>query len=80
MLPTIVPKFTTNVIEISAGPYHTLALNSKGNIYSWGNGRQGKLGNKNCISMELPTKMQFSEKFGNVVRLNLKEMNLINNF
>lgn len=67
ILPTFVPKFSMNIVEISAAPSHTLALNSKGKIFSWGNGSHGKLGNKNWVSTETPTIMRFSEKFGNIV-------------
>lgn len=54
---------------MSAGPHHTLALNSTGSLYAWGNGRQGKLGLSNTMSIDTPTKLFAQEKFGEVVSI-----------
>ena len=45
--PTLIPYFRDNNIkisQISCGEAHSLALNNKGNIYSWGFGSNGQLG------------------------------------
>lgn len=36
-----------NIIKISSGLEHTLALDMSGKVYSWGNGKYGSLGNEN---------------------------------
>ena len=54
-LPTGVPKFT----QISGGTYHSLALGSDGNLYSWGYNFSGQLGNGNsgsAVSLLTPRK------------------------
>lgn len=67
-LPIPIPELRSkNITEISAGPYHFLALDMKGNIYSWGNGRQGKLGFKNSASLKVPMKIPEPIKFGKAV-------------
>ena len=38
------PKDGTKFTQISAGYYHSLALGSDGNLYSWGDGTLGQLG------------------------------------
>ena len=42
-----------NIIEFAAGPFHTLALNDKGQIFAFGNAKDEKLGiiNKNDKNM-----------------------------
>ena len=47
------------IIDIAAGAEHCLALNLEGNVYSWGNGKFGRLGHGNEISQLLPTKVDF---------------------
>ena len=42
-IPTLVNGLN-DVKSVSAGYYHSLALNSAGNLYSWGSGSWGKLG------------------------------------
>jgi len=39
----------TNIIGVSSGLKHTLAWDSKGRIYSWGDGSYGKLGHPNRL-------------------------------
>jgi E3 ubiquitin-protein ligase HERC2 len=68
----ILPTLTTNlhnkkIVEMSAGPYHTLALNSEGKLYAWGNGLQGKLGIKSTISVDEPIKVHLKILFGDAV-------------
>ena len=58
LLPTPVPTlYNKNIIEISAGPYHTLCINEKGRLFAWGNDRQGKLGIESKGSKDIPTEV-----------------------
>ncbi|MEX2236755.1 MAG: hypothetical protein WEB00_04355 [Dehalococcoidia bacterium] len=42
----------TSIAQISASQYHTLALLSNGDVWSWGYDGQGQLGNDNVIASE----------------------------
>ena len=51
-LPTLIPYFKENeiqIIKICAGANHNLALDAGGNVYSWGDGYDGKLGCNNIM-------------------------------
>jgi alpha-tubulin suppressor-like RCC1 family protein len=39
------PNSITNIVKISCGQYHTLALSSSGQLWSWGDNRFGQIGN-----------------------------------
>eukprot|EP01102_Stenamoeba_stenopodia_P020415 TRINITY_DN7925_c0_g2_i1.p1 TRINITY_DN7925_c0_g2~~TRINITY_DN7925_c0_g2_i1.p1 ORF type:complete len:588 (-),score=107.12 TRINITY_DN7925_c0_g2_i1:64-1827(-) len=43
------------IVQISCGFDHTIAVDSKGVVYSWGYGANGKLGHNNQESVNLPT-------------------------
>lgn len=43
---------------VSVGINHTLLLNSEGEVYSFGNGKYGKLGHGNEKNVNIPTKIQ----------------------
>jgi alpha-tubulin suppressor-like RCC1 family protein len=49
----------TNVIEIAAGGYHTLALRSDGTVWSWGRDDVGQLGNDASLANQ-PVPVQVS--------------------
>lgn len=34
----------SRVVEVAAGPYHSLALSEDGKVYAWGSNREGRLG------------------------------------
>ena len=38
-------------------------------MYTWGDGKQGKLGIKGATYLEAPTKISFDIKFGKLVRI-----------
>lgn len=43
--PTLIKELEgKNIIEVKAGLYHSVAVSSKGEVYSWGEGHMGKLG------------------------------------
>lgn len=44
----------TKVIYISAGSYHSIAVNSNGDLYSWGWNGQGQLGNGTNTDSNVP--------------------------
>ena len=54
-----------NIIEISCGNEHTLALSYKGEVYSWGSisdgvlGREIPKGKENCSGLALPGKINY---------------------
>ncbi len=48
--------------SVSAGEDHSLAIGSDGNIYAWGNGGQGRLGNGNTVTRSKPVKVAAPEE------------------
>lgn len=48
------------IIQIAAGSFHTLALDSDGNVWSWGYGREGQLGIGTVTTKSAPTKISTS--------------------
>ncbi|MCK5160783.1 MAG: hypothetical protein KAQ99_04335, partial [Candidatus Aureabacteria bacterium] len=44
----------SNIIAITAGGYHSLALDSDGNIYSWGRGSSGEMGDGTTDNRHTP--------------------------
>ena len=45
----------TNIIQISAGTYHCLAVNGSGNAYAWGGSDIGQTGLGTTTAIETPT-------------------------
>ena len=43
-----------NIISLSAGYYHSLALESDGNVYAWGYNADGQLGNNSTSTNRIP--------------------------
>lgn len=61
-IPTKVEGLS-NVVEISAGAYHNLALTKDGKIYGWGNNTYGQLGKyKNTLNIALPEEINIEEQ------------------
>ncbi|CAH1429339.1 unnamed protein product [Lactuca virosa] len=48
------------VIAIAAGEAHTLALTADGDVYSWGRGTFGRLGNGSEVDQFFPVKIEFN--------------------
>ncbi|EGC39646.1 hypothetical protein DICPUDRAFT_147589 [Dictyostelium purpureum] len=60
--PVLLNYFKDNnirIIKVSAGGSHSLALDDQGNVYSWGNGSNGKLGHGDEKDCHLPTKINY---------------------
>lgn len=45
------------VVQVACGRYHTLALTSTGEVFSWGGGKNGRLGHGDEKIRTLPTKV-----------------------
>ncbi len=46
-----------NIVDIDAGGYGSVALDAEGNVYVWGNGANGEIGNNQTESKSIPTKV-----------------------
>lgn len=55
-LPELIPGLT-NIVDVSAGKDHVLALTDDGKIYSWGNNAYGQLGSGDTSNRTVPTKI-----------------------
>jgi RHS repeat-associated protein len=53
-MPVQVQGLPANIVAIAAGAYHSLALDSGGNLYGWGYNNEGELGLGNNFSMLNP--------------------------
>ncbi|XWS31128.1 hypothetical protein CRYUN_Cryun23aG0051000 [Craigia yunnanensis] len=42
--PTRVPGLPSDIVSISAGHYHSLAIDSRGGLWAWGRNQEGQLG------------------------------------
>ena len=45
------------IISVSAGEYHTIAIDSEGNLYTWGNNNSGQLGDGTETNRKVPVKI-----------------------
>lgn len=54
--PENIPTFS-NVIAISAGNYHCLALTQDGSVWSWGRNNYGQLGDGTTVEKTTPTRV-----------------------
>ena len=62
----VVQGIVGSVVKISAGRMHSLALTSKGTVYSWGQGRDAQLGLGDKNTRKSPTKI---DTLDNVVEI-----------
>lgn len=46
-----------DIIDISLGSVHCLALTREGKVYAWGGNDKGQLGISNCESKDIPTEV-----------------------
>ncbi len=61
----------SNITQIAAGGYHALALDTAGQVWSWGSNSKGQLGRPETSQKEtaVPAKVTFSEAPGRVVSI-----------
>jgi alpha-tubulin suppressor-like RCC1 family protein len=62
--PKIIERLrNVSIIQVSAGRHHCLAISSVYHLYSWGSGRNGKLGHGNFENVHSPEFVQFFDKY-----------------
>lgn len=47
------------IVDIVASKFHTAAITNNGNVYTWGLGKDGRLGHGNELNLPSPTLIQF---------------------
>lgn len=52
-------KSLTDISSISCGGNHSIAINKKGKMFSWGRNEHGQLGNGNYQSYDVPQEINF---------------------
>eukprot|EP01039_Chlorochromonas_danica_P010584 gene10584-11729_t len=52
------PSPRIQIISVSAGSRHSLALSSEGHVYSWGWGHIGQLGHGECVNVYQPKRIE----------------------
>lgn len=63
--PAVVPYFSSQNIQIkqaSAGWYHMIAISESGNVYTWGYGYEGRLGNNAQSDKNTPQPITLPDK------------------
>ena len=63
------PRSGLTAVQVSAGYYHSLALDARGNIWAWGFNQFGELGNGNNINSAIPTLAQYPRDAGTVTAI-----------
>jgi alpha-tubulin suppressor-like RCC1 family protein len=76
LTPQLIPTLT-NIVEISTYANHNLALNSSGEVFSWGDNASGQLGRTGSTST--PTKIVFPSYFKSTVVKSI-EASYVNSF
>jgi len=60
----------TDVVQIEAGLYHTLALKSDGTVWSWGYNKEGQLGNGTTVQSDTPVQVGTGVlEFNNIIAI-----------
>ncbi len=62
------------IVSISCGYYHSLALDSTGYLHAWGNNGYGQLGNNSFISTIIPVIIAYSGSFNGMFNGNMKKI------
>ncbi|MCL1899247.1 MAG: LPXTG cell wall anchor domain-containing protein [Promicromonosporaceae bacterium] len=57
-------SFLDNIIDITAGPNFSLALDSAGTVWAWGNNANGRLGDGTTTNRSTPVQVQFPAALG----------------
>ncbi len=63
VLGTDKTSYLENIVDIEAGGYGSVALDENGNVYVWGKGTNGEIGNNQKSSKNIPTRV-IGVKFG----------------
>ncbi|MFO0795280.1 MAG: hypothetical protein U0586_14615 [Candidatus Brocadiaceae bacterium] len=58
-----------NVIAVSAGGYHSLALKSDGTVWAWGYNGDGELGDNTTVNKSLPVRVGIAIDFRDVIAI-----------
>ena len=70
--PALVSGTNKNMVQVSTKSSHTCALKSSGEVYCWGSGEQGQIGNGGNSVSYTPTRANFSSSvFSSVERLSI---------
>ena len=56
--PTQINAGNTSLVQIECGIWHSVALSSNGEVFTWGFNRSGQLGYRNCKNTNVPTKVK----------------------
>ena len=56
-IPTPTQTIITDVVQIEAGSFHTLALKSNGTVWAWGLNDDGELGDNSAINRSTPVQV-----------------------
>ena len=56
-IPVLVTGLPTGIEDVRAGGEHSLALDSAGNVWAWGDNQYGQVGNGTTVSALLPVKV-----------------------
>lgn len=57
------PNLSGEIIDITAGYHHSMALTNEGKIYSWGTGEIGQLGHGSLKKSNIPKILEITENF-----------------
>lgn len=70
MIPVLIEKSpNTKVIQVSSGSTHVLALDTRGNIYSWGTSGFGALGMKNNTFSSIPSRVALPQNVKDIDKI-----------
>jgi alpha-tubulin suppressor-like RCC1 family protein len=67
--PILINGFKDQIIKISCGFHHSMALTKDGNVYSWGNNSWGQLGNGNTHNSNVPNLIEFRDSYNNKIEI-----------
>lgn len=60
---TVTALINNNIVDVHCGESHSVALNDKGEVFTWGGGQMGQLGHGDFSRQSLPIKVaNFDER------------------
>lgn len=60
--PQLITALTAKIVDVVCGQYHSIALTSSGQVYTWGWGIHGQLGHGTCDNEYYPKLLSFKHK------------------